>query len=183
MFDPNQRSRAFNLALKAQEIFGLIMGIIFLWSIWAVLFSEIEYILISKVLLTLISIGFALITPLIDFNESHATNPLWTGHARFHLVWQVNAMILSSFLSLYLIWFVGDLFSIGLVFSIIYLWVIAFAFTMISMPIYDGELNDINGVPPIRNSFFGKSIEIDRNVQAISGVFVLNTYSLVLFLI
>jgi hypothetical protein len=54
---------------------------------------------------------------------------------------------------------------------------------MVSMPFYDGELNDINGVPPIRNTFFGKSLEIDRNVQAISGVFVLNTYSLALFLI
>ena len=183
MFDPNQRSRAFNLALKAQEIFGLIIGVFVFWSIWAVFFSNIEYVFISKVLLTLISIGFALVTPLIDFNESHATNPLWTGHARFHLVWQVNAMILSSFLSLYLIWIVGDSFSLVLALCIIYLWVIAFALTVVSMSLYDGELNDINGVPPIRNTFFGKSIEIDRNVQAISGVFVLNTYSLVLLLI
>ena len=102
----------------------------------------------------------------------------WT--ARFHLVWQVNAMILSSF-SLYLIWFVGDLFSLGLVFCIIYLWVIAFAVTMISMPIYDGELNDINGVPPIRITF----LKIQRQI----GTFrlflgcLLNTYSLALFLI
>ena len=183
MFDPNQRSRAFNLALKVQEIFGLIMGVFVFWSIWAVFLSNIEYVFISKILLTLISIGFASVTPLIDFNESHATNPLWTGHARFHLVWQVNAMILSSFLSLYLIWFVGDSFSLVLVLCIIYLWVISFALTMVSMSLYDGELNDINGVPPIRNTFFGKSIEIDRNVQAISGVFVLNTYSLVLILI
>ena len=92
-------------------------------------------------------------------------------------------MILSSFLSLYLIWLAGDSFSLGLVFCIIYLWVIAFALTLISMPLYDGELNDINGVPPIRNTFFGKTIEIDRNVQAISGVFILNTYSLILVLI
>ena len=35
----------------------------------------------------------------------------------------------------------------------------------------------------IRNTFFGKSIEIDRNVQAISGVFVLNTYSLIQIII
>ena len=183
MFDPNQRSKAFNFALKVQESFGLIMGIFTIWSFWALFFSDFQNIFIAKVLLTLISIGFALITPLIDFNESHATNPLWTGHARFHLVWQVNAMILSAFLSLYLIWFVGDLFSLGLVFCITYLWVIAFALTMVSMPIYDGELNDINGVPPLRNTFFGKTIEIDRNVQAISGVFILCTYSLILVLI
>ena len=183
MFDPNQRSKAFNFALKAQESFSLIMGIFVIWSLWAVFLSDIEYVFIAKILLTLIAIGFALITPLIDFNESHATNPLWTGHARFHLVWQVNAMILSSFLSFYLIWFVGDFFSLALVFCIIFLWVIAFALTMIFMPIYDGELNDINGVPPIRNSFFGKTVEIDRNVQAISGVFILSIYSLILVLI
>ena len=28
MFDPEQRSRAFNFALKAQSIFGAVMGII-----------------------------------------------------------------------------------------------------------------------------------------------------------
>ncbi len=183
MFDPNQRSKAFNFALKAQGSFGLIIGILIIWSFWALFFSDFEYVFIAKVLLTLISIGFALITPLIDFNESHATNPLWTGHARFHLVWQVNAMILSSFLSLYLIWFVGDIFSLGVVFCINYLWIAAFVLSMLSMPLYDGELNDINGVPPIRNTFFGKTIEIDRNVQAISGLFFISTYSLILVLI
>ena len=183
MLNSQDRSWAFNFALKAQEIFGFIVGLFIVWSIYALVFTEIETFFISKVLLSLICLGFGTITPLIDFNESHATNPLWTGHARFHLVWQVNAIILSSFLSLYLIWLVGDSFSLGLVFCIIYLWVIAFALTLLSMPLYDGELNDINGVPPIINTFFGKTIEIDRNVQAISGVFILNTYSLTLVLI
>ena len=183
MLNPQERSRAFNFALKMQDIFSFVVGLTIIWSIYALIFTQIELIFISKVLLTFICIGFGTLTPLIDFNESHATNPLWTGHARFHLVWQVNAMILSSFLSLYLIWFVGDLYSLGLVFCITYLWVIAFVLTMVSMPIYDGELNDINGVPPIRNTFFGKTIEIDRNVQAISGVFILCTYSLILVLI
>ena len=108
MFNPNQRSKAFNFALKTQDNFGLIIGAFIIWSFWAVFFSNLEYVFISKVLLTLLLLGFAIITPLIDFNESHATNPLWTGHARFHLVWQVNAMILSSFLSLYLLWITGD---------------------------------------------------------------------------
>ena len=95
MFDPEQRRRAFNFALKVQSIFGAIMGIVILWSIYNLLFTDYSNIFISKILLTMICIGFAAITPLIDFNESHATNPLWTGHARFHLVWQVNAMILN----------------------------------------------------------------------------------------
>ena len=183
MFDPNQRSKAFNFALKTQDNFGLIIGAFIIWSFWAIFFSNLEYVFISKVLLTPLLLGFAIITPLIDFNESHATNPLWTGHARFHLVWQVNAMILSSFLSLYLLWITGDSFSLRLVYCIIYLWIIAFALTLFSMSLYDGELNDINGVPPIKQKLFGKNIVIDRNVQAISGAFIICTYSLVLSVI
>lgn len=183
MFDPNQRSKAFNFALKTQDNFSLIIGAFIIWSFWAIFFSNLEYVFISKVLLTPLLLGFAIITPLIDFNESHATNPLWTGHARFHLVWQVNAMILSSFLSLYLLWITGDSFSLRLVYCIIYLWIIAFALTLFSMSLYDGELNDINGVPPIKQKLFGKNIVIDRNVQAISGAFMICTYSLVLSVI
>ena len=78
MFDPEQRSRAFNFALKAQSIFGIVMGITILWSLYNLLFTDHSHIFISKILLTMICIGFATITPLIDFNESHATNPLWT---------------------------------------------------------------------------------------------------------
>ena len=183
MFDPNQRSKAFNFALKTQDNFGFIIGAFIIWSFWAIFFSNLEYVFISKVLLTLLLLGFAIITPLIDFNESHATNPLWTGHARFHLVWQVNAMILSSFLSLYLLWITGDSLSLGLVYCIIYLWIIAIALTLFSMSLYDGELNDVNGVPPIKQKLFGKNILIDRNVQAISGAFIVCTYSLVLSVI
>ena len=32
-------------------------------------------------------------------------------------------------------------------------------------------------------NIFGKTFEIDRNIQAITGVFEVNTYSFVLFLI
>ena len=92
-------------------------------------------------------------------------------------------MILSSFLSLYLLWITGDSLSLGLVYCIIYLWIIAFALTLFSMSLYDGELNDVNGVPPIKQKLFGKNIVIDRNVQAISGAFIVCTYSLVLSVI
>ena len=32
-----------------------------------------------------------LATVAIDLNRTHATNPDWPGHARFHLVWQTAA--------------------------------------------------------------------------------------------
>ena len=105
MLNPLERSRAFNFALKMQNIFSFVVGLSIIWSIYALTFTQIELIFISKILLTLICFGFGTLTPLIDFNESHATNPLWTGHARFHLVWQVNAMVITAVLSISLLWF------------------------------------------------------------------------------
>ena len=176
MFDPEQRSRAFNFALKAQSIFGTVMGISIMWSIYSLIFTDYSHFFISKVLLTMICFGFATITPLIDFNESHATNPLWTGHARFHLVWQVNAMILTAILSLFLLWAYDSFFNLVLVIILNYLWIVSFFITSVSIKLYDGEFNDINGVPPIILNLFGKQIEIDRNIQAISAVFLINLY-------
>ena len=176
MFDPEQRSRAFNFALRAQSIFGTVIGISIMWSIYSLIVTDYSHIFISKVLLTMICFGFATITPLIDFNESHATNPLWTGHARFHLVWQVNAMILTAILSLFLLWAYDSFFNLVLVIILNYLWIFSFFITAVSIKLYDGEFSDINGVPPIILNLFGKRIEIDRNVQAISAVFLINSY-------
>ena len=183
MFNPNQRSKAFNFALKTQDNFGLIIGAFIIWSFWAIFFSNLEYVFISKVLLTLLLLGFAIITPLIDFNESHATNPLWTGHARFHLVWQVNAMVITSILSLLFLWVYYSTDNHLIVILLNFLWIMSFYVTLLGIKLFRGKLNDVNGVPPIFISLFGKTYEIDRNVQAISGAMFVNTYSLILFLI
>ena len=183
MLNPKDRSRAFNFALKAQELFGFLIGASILWSIYALTFTEIGIPFISKILLTLICIGFGTITPLIDFNESHATNPLWTGHARFHLVWQVNAMIVTAIFSLIMLWaFYSPEFHL-IVILLNYLWIISFYSSVLGIRLFDGELNDINGVPPVFINIFGKTFEVDRNLQAITGVFVVNTYALTLFLL
>ena len=183
MLNPENRSGAFNFALKAQEYFGVLIGLSLIWSVYAISFTEFEFLFISKILLTLICVGFGTITPLIDFNESHATNPLWTGHARFHLVWQVNAMIINALLSLVLIWFFYSPVIHLIVISLNYLWIFSFLVTVISLKLFDGELNDINGVPPVFIKILGKQYEIDRNVQAISGALVINTFALILFLL
>ena len=181
--NPEERSSLFNFALKVQELAGKIIGLALLWSIWAIMFSQLEYIFISKILISLVFLGFGLVAPLIDFNESHATNPLWTGHARFHLVWQVSAMILTSIIAFLLLWFFESFISLIIVFSLAYLWIFSFFASLVSMKIYDGKLNDINGVPPIEINLASRKIVIDRNVHAISGAFLVSTYSLVLILI
>ena len=183
MLDPQDRSRALNFALKIQELFGLFIGLFIIWSIYALLFTQLESLFISKILLTLIALGLGTITPLIDFNESHATNPLWTGHARFHLVWQVNAMIITAILSISILWLFYSITNHLIVILLNFLWILSFYATVFGLKLFDGELNDINGVPPVFIKILGREYEIDRNIQAITGIFVVNTYATALFLL
>ncbi len=182
MLENQKRSKLFAFSLQAQDNFGKAVALTILWSIWALLFSNLESIFIAKVILSTLCLGLALIAPLIDFNESHATNPLWTGHARFHLVWQVNALVASGVLVLVLLWMIPSAMNLLISIIILYVWLLSFMFALIFMPIYDGKLNDVNGVPPIKISLFRKQIEIDRNVQAISASLIFCTYaSLIIF--
>ena len=183
MLENQKRSKLFAFSLQAQDNFGKAVALTILWSIWALLFSNLESIFIAKVILSALCLGLTLIAPLIDFNESHATNPLWTGHARFHLVWQVNALVASGILVLFLLWVIPSAMNLLISLIILYVWLLSFMFALIFMPIYDGKLNDVNGVPPIEISFFKKQIKIDRNVQAISASLIFCTYaSLIIFL-
>ena len=183
MLDPQERSRALNFALKIQELFGLIIGLFIIWSIYALVFTQLESLFISKTLLTLIALGLGTITPLIDFNETHATNPLWTGHARFHLVWQVNAMIITAILSIAILWFFYSFSNHLIVILFNYLWILSFYASVFGLKLFDGELNDINGVQPVFIKILGRKYEIDRNIQAITGIFAVNTYAMALFLL
>ena len=46
----------------------------------------------ARILLTLAALAFSAITVVADLNKTHAANPLWTPHARFHVVWQVSVL-------------------------------------------------------------------------------------------
>ena len=49
MLNPQDRSRAFNFALKMQDIFGIVIGLSIIWSIYALIFTQIELLFISKI--------------------------------------------------------------------------------------------------------------------------------------
>ena len=42
MLNPQERSRAFNFALKIQDIFSAVVGLSIIWSIYALIFTQIE---------------------------------------------------------------------------------------------------------------------------------------------
>jgi hypothetical protein len=109
-----------------------------------------DHILLARVLFTLTTAGWALATVLADFNKTHATNPKWTPHARFHVVWQISSYVGFGLLALALIWWPGPLgverlYLVAVMSGIVYA---AFFAAVAAMPVYGGAAYDNNGYKP-----------------------------------
>ena len=109
-----------------------------------------DHMLLARVLLTLNTIGYGVLTIFADFNKTHATNPKWTPHARFHVVWQISSYVGFGLLALALLWWPGPyalerLYLAAIMSAIVYA---AFFATVIAMPLYGGGAYDSNGYQP-----------------------------------
>jgi hypothetical protein len=109
-----------------------------------------DYNLLARVLLTLVTLGYGFATILADFNKTHATNPKWTPHARFHVVWQICSYAGFGVLALALLWLPGPyaterLILVAIMGAIVYS---AFFVAVLAMPIYGGAAYDENGYLP-----------------------------------
>lgn len=109
-----------------------------------------DHLLLARILLTVVTAGYALGTMLADFNKTHATNPKWTPHARFHVVWQVSSYAGLGLLALALIWWPGPLalerlWLAAVMAAIVYA---AFFIALFAMPRYGGAAYDDNGYQP-----------------------------------
>jgi hypothetical protein len=102
---------------------------------------------VARILLTLAVLGYALAMVKADFNKTHAANPKWTPHARFHVVWQVLSYVGVGLVAAYLIWIDGPnrlerLYLAAALSAAIYGGFFAAVFTR---PIFGGALHDDNG--------------------------------------
>jgi len=106
--------------------------------------------LLARILLTLVTLGYGFATILADFNKTHATNPKWTPHARFHVVWQISSYAGFGTLALALIWWPGPYATERLVLAAIMGAIVfaAFFLALISMSVYGGRAYDDNGYLP-----------------------------------
>ena len=123
--------------------------------------------LAAQILLTIATLGYSAIPTMVDLGPTHATNPSWTGHARYHVVWQVVSLVLMALVALFLIWTATG--------PGIRLWIPAalcvaayggFWAALLTRSRYRGVLQDeVNGVPEVGISLFGRKASIDANVS------------------
>lgn len=137
---------------------------------------------VARLLISIVSVALIVGPAKADFNATHATNPLWTPHARFHVVWQVLYNSCISAVALYLVWVpsAAYLFNLYLAVVLNYIWGANFLLTILAMPLFGGSLADENGIKPFRFNVIGKERLVDTNVFGGSILMTVNTVGLLL---
>ncbi|MEO0438899.1 MAG: DUF6640 family protein [Pseudomonadota bacterium] len=136
----------------------------------------------ARILISLVALALIVGPAKADFNDTHATNPHWTPHARFHVVWQVLYNTCISLVALYLLWIPSSVYVSHLYLAAVlnYIWLGNFFLTILAMPLFGGSLADQNGIEPFRFNVLGRERLIDTNVFGGFILMILNTLGLVL---
>lgn len=123
---------------------------------------------LARILLTLAALGYGAATIKADFNKTHATNPAWTPHARFHVVWQILSYSGIAFIALLLIWAKGAFATERLYLAAALAFAIygAFFATVFARPVFSGSLCDENGYKPFQPPVGPRHWRWDVNVTA-----------------
>jgi hypothetical protein len=115
---------------------------------------------ISRWLITVVTVFYGLIPPLVDLSETHVFHPGWMPHARFHLVWLLGTNAGLALLALYLMWVKGEnnllrLRFAGLIGLIVYG---GFFLSALTQSLYGGALADEQGGVPTVMGLYGNVI-------------------------
>ena len=135
---------------------------------------------VAKLLISLVAVVTAIAPMIADFNKTHATNPLWTPHARFHVVWQVLAQAGVSIVILFILWGMTFDGHVWLAAIMNFNWGVTFFMTLASMPVYGGALADVNGIPPFRFTIGGQDRTIDTNLFGATMLMGINVLVVIL---
>lgn len=109
----------------------------------------------------------------IDLNRTHATNPKWMGHARFHTVWLAVTVALLAGVQLFLIWTPSrsdHAFYLAAVLAAVS--PCAFLVAAATRKLYGGQFSDPNGIPPLKISIRQTTLTVDMNLVAVAVALV-----------
>lgn len=125
--------------------------------------------LLARLMVTAVAVGQGVTPLLIDLNRTHATNPLWTGHARFHVVQQTFALTAFALIEIVLLWWINPgsqlLFRLAALLTAIP--IIAFLIATVARKRYGGTLHDPNGIRPVAVRMSRTTYDIDVNIVLI----------------
>ncbi len=138
---------------------------------------------LARLIVSAVGAGQGVVPLFVDLNRTHATNPLWPGHARFHLVQQVFTLLPAAAIELPLIWWPGTAmrarFYLAALLTATSL--LGFLIAVAARPLYGGTLHDPNGIQPARVRLRSSEIVFDRNVPIVTLAAVLLISAVVLF--
>jgi hypothetical protein len=138
---------------------------------------------LARIMITAVAAGQG-ITPLfVDLNRTHATNPLWTGHARFHVVDQTVVMALLAIVEVALLWWIdpGTRFTFYLAALLTVAPIAGFLIATFTRELYGGTLRDANGVPALHLRIGGQIREIDVNLVLVAIGAVVSSSAIAIF--
>lgn len=135
--------------------------------------------LTARILLTIATVGYGFVPMLADFNATHATNPEWPRHARFHVVWQVLGSAGVAVIALFLIWSNGPMLQerLYLAGALGLAGLLGFFAAMALRPVYGGGMYDTNGIQPFKAPV--GSAMWDVNVTVFTGLLVVFVIGLI----
>ena len=124
---------------------------------------------LARAIVTAIAGGQGIMPVFIDLNRTHATNPLWTGHARFHLVQQVFTLLPAAAIEIALLWYPGSAFHARFYLAALLTGtsLAGFLVAVIARPLYGGTLHDPNGMKPLRLRIGARLIVFNLNVPIV----------------
>ncbi|UWZ85679.1 hypothetical protein [Occallatibacter riparius] len=107
----------------------------------------------------------------VDMNRTHAANPLWLHHARFHVVWQAATTVGLAIIELALLFGSGPITPLHFYLALALSALPAFGFfvALVTRGIYGGALSDPNGIRPL---MIGRTLQIDLNLVAEIAVLI-----------
>src|SRR3954447_1126727 len=138
---------------------------------------------VARWIVSAIAAGQGIAPLFIDLNRTHATNPRWPGHARFHLVYQVFTLLPLSAVEIALLWRPGPVSAARfyLATALTATPLAGFLVATLARPQYGGTLHDPNGIQPARLRLGSRQIVFDLNLAIVVVAGVLMAGAVILF--